>query len=151
MAASSPRGNYPSNWREHHTERFFALGTEYGADGFINGSVEMDLTVMLPALIATYFPPAPPSLNGELQVWTNAPLAEWNGPMDDGELLRRALRSTGASAAFDPDKATFSDLWEANVLKLSRAYPDSKRPYDASAADAAIAQHLSDAASCGRY
>ena len=103
--------------------------------------------MMLPALIATYFPPAPPSLNGELQVWTNAPLAEWNGPMDDGELLRRALRSTGASAAFDPDKATFSDLWEANVLKLSRAYPDSKRPYDASAADAAIAQHLSDAAS----
>ena len=112
------------------------------AEGFINGSVEMDLTVMLPALIATYFPPAPPSANGETREWTNGPCEEWNGPGDDGELLRRAMRTIGAAAAFDPDKATFSDLWGVNEAKLSRAYPDSKRPYDASAADAALAQHL---------
>ena len=64
------------------------------------------------------------------------------GPADDGELLRRAIRTIGAAAAFDHDKATFSDLWGVNEAKLSRAYPDSKRPYDASAADAALAQHL---------
>jgi primase-polymerase (primpol)-like protein len=126
----------------YHTERFFALGTELIAEGFINGSVEMDLTVMLPALIGTYLPPAPQSFSGAAQEWTDGPCEEWNGPADDGELLRRARRSIGAAAAFDPDKATFSDLWEANEAKLSRAYPDSKRSYDASSADAALAQHL---------
>ena len=122
----------------YHRDRFFALGTEYSADGFINGSVEVDLTVMLPALIATHFAPAPPSPNGKMQAWSDGPCEEWNGPTDDGELLRRAMRPTGAAAAFDPNKATFSDLWGANVAKLSHAYPDPKRPYDASSADAAL-------------
>lgn len=123
----------------YHRDRFFAFGTPYSADGFTNGTVEMDLTVMLPALIASYFPPA---TNGERQLWTEAPCPEWNGPMDDAELLRRALRTTSAAAAFDPSKASFADLWNANAEKLRRAYPDPKRPYDASAADAALAQHL---------
>jgi primase-polymerase (primpol)-like protein len=126
----------------YHTERFFALGTEYGAEGFINGTVEKDLTPILPSLIATYFPPAPSSANGETLAWTDGPCEEWNGPADDRELLRRAIRTIGPAGAFDPDKATFSDLWGVNEAKLSRAYPDSKRSYDASAADAALAQHL---------
>ena len=64
----------------YHTERFFALGTEYGAEGFINGTVEMDLTPILSSLIATYFPPAPPPANGETQEWTDGPCEDWNGP-----------------------------------------------------------------------
>jgi primase-polymerase (primpol)-like protein len=109
---------------------------------FYHGIVEVDLTAILPALIATFFPPAPSSASGETQEWTDGPCEDWNGPADDGELLRRPMRTISAAAAFNPDEATFSDLWEANEAKLSRAYPDPKRPYDASAADAALAQHL---------
>ena len=94
----------------------------------------------LPALIGTFFPP---SSKGELQEWTEVPCAEWSGPVEDGELLRRALQSISASAAFNPKKPSFSDLWEANAAKLNVAYPGGdKRPYDASSADAALAQHL---------
>jgi P4 family phage/plasmid primase-like protien len=123
----------------YHDKRFFALGSPYAA----NGNVETDLTMMLPALIGSYFPPAHTSAAGEQQVWTTEPDPDWSGPPDDGELLRRALQSTSAAAAFDPKKPSFSDLWEARAAKLSIAYPGGvHRDYDASAADAALAQHL---------
>ncbi len=126
----------------YHTERFFALGTEYVAEGFINGSVEMDLTAILPLLIAAYFPPVPPSASGEMQEWTDGPCEEWNGPADDRELLRRALNSRSSASAFDGN-ASFADLWFANEPVLAASYPDpNERSYDASAADAALAQHL---------
>lgn len=120
----------------YHRDRFFALGSPYGD----SGTVATDLTMMLPGLIATFFPP---SASGEPQEWTEVPVAEWSGPIEDGELLRRALGATSASAAFNPKKPSFSDLWEGNAAKLSVAYPGGdKRPYDASSADAALAQHL---------
>jgi putative DNA primase/helicase len=123
----------------YHDKRFFALGSPSAADG----NVETDLTMMLPVLIGTYFPPAHQSATGERQVWTTEPDPDWSGPDDDGELLRRALHSTSAAAAFDPKKPSFSDLWNANAAKLSIAYPGGpNRPYDASSADAALAQHL---------
>jgi putative DNA primase/helicase len=123
----------------YHDKRFFALGSPYAVDG----NVETDQTMMLAALIGTYFPPAHPSAGGEHQVWTTAPDPDWSGPQDDSELLRRALHSTSAAAAFDPKKPSFSDLWEARAARLSAAYPGGpNRPYDASSADAALAQHL---------
>ncbi|MDO9009133.1 MAG: phage/plasmid primase, P4 family, partial [Thiobacillus sp.] len=54
-------------------------------------------------------------------------------------------------AAFE-GKASFADLWTANVEALGRTYPAEGRPYDASSADAALAQCLSfwTGKDCGR-
>lgn len=52
------------------------------------------------------------------------------------------MQSRSSTSAFG-NRASFSDLWTANVEALGRAYPDAAgRPYDCSAADAALAAHL---------
>jgi primase-polymerase (primpol)-like protein len=127
----------------YHRDRFFALGTPYTGDGhpegFINGTVKMDLTVMLPWLVAQYFPPDTARTE---TAWSDGPREDWSGPADDTELLRRALNSLSTAQAFQK-KASFADLWLANEQALTTSYPDPNgRPYDASAADAALAQHL---------
>lgn len=124
----------------YHRDRFFALGKPYEAEGFINGNVAMNLGVMLPYVIATYFPPPAVKVGGDGE-WTSGPCAEWSGPEEDSELIRRATRTTSAAAAFG-NKARFVDLWEANAAVLGTAYPDTVRSYDASRADSALAQHL---------
>ncbi len=104
---------------ELYTEgRFIALGRQDSA----NGNVDTDCTERLNAVIAEYFP---------------------QGGGDD-ELISRAKASRSANSVFD-GKATFSDLWEANEAALGKCYPDTGtqgRAYDASSADAALAQHL---------
>jgi primase-polymerase (primpol)-like protein len=90
------------------------------------------------------FAPAPAAAAdavGDAAEWTSGPVPEWRGPVDDSELIRRALRSQSSAAAFG-GRASFADLWTGNVEALSRAYPDAVRPYDASSADAALAAHL---------
>jgi hypothetical protein len=75
---------------------------------------------------------------------------EW--PADDAELLRRAMNSRSKPSAFG-GKASFADLWLANEQVLAANYPDANgRTYDASAADAALAQHLafSTGSDCAR-
>lgn len=119
----------------YHTGRFAAL-TGIGA----MGDAATDATAVLPALVAAYFPADTPG--SVEQVWTSEPDAEWNGPKDDAELIRRAMQSRSTAAAFG-NKASFSDLWLANSDVLTKAYPDPNgRAYDCSAADAALAQHL---------
>lgn len=118
----------------YHSGRFVALT---GASA--SGDAGADFTHLLPSLVANYFPPdAAQSLE---QGWTECPAAEWRGPTDDDELIRRALRSQSTMAAFG-GRASFSDLWTANLDALTRCYPDPVRAYDASSADAALAQHL---------
>lgn len=76
--------------------------------------------------------------------WADEPRADWRGPTDDADLIRRALRSSSASSVFS-GKASFADLWECNVEALARSYPPDGNgvlPYDASSADRALAQHL---------
>jgi hypothetical protein len=77
--------------------------------------------------------------------WTTVPDAAWNGPTDDDELIRRALRSTSINAAFS-GRAAFKDLWECNVEVLARTYPPDPNnpasPYNGSVVDRALAQHL---------
>lgn len=119
----------------YHTGRFAAL-TGHGA----LGSAATDMSAVLPALVATYFPA---DASGPIaQEWTEGPCAEWNGPADDADLIRRAMQSRSTAAAFG-NKASFADLWLANEQVLTTAYPDPNgRPWDCSAADAALAQHL---------
>lgn len=88
-------------------------------------------------LVDTYFPPA----TTLTAAWTDEPCEGWNGNTDDDELIRRMLRSKSAGAAFSK-RAMFSDLWECNVPVLREAFPDEARDFDASSADAALAQHL---------
>lgn len=117
----------------YHAGRFAAL-TGVGAVG----DAAFDASATLPSLVAAYFPPDPVQFT---QDWTLAPVPEWRGPVDDDELIRRALRSHSTASAFG-GRASFADLWTGNIEALSRAYPDPARPYDCSSADAALCQHL---------
>lgn len=119
---------------ELYTERrFIAIGTQPVGD----------MTQPNPAIAAVaahYFPPR--AAAGDTP--EAGPCAEWHGPTDDAELLRRAMQSRSAAGVFG-GKATFADLWHADAAALARAYPPdsgSSEPYDRSSADAALAQHL---------
>lgn len=129
----------------HHACKNAAYGLElYHADRFValtgthaTGDASTNVTYMTQWLVDTYFQPAL-SVSAS---WTDEPCEGWNGNRDDDELIRRALRSGSAGAAFGK-RAKFSDLWVADVAVLREAFPDENREYDASSADAALAQHL---------
>lgn len=119
---------------EFYTQwRFIAL-TGFSAVG----SAHSDMTAQLPAVLSTYFPPG---VKVDRATWTSAPVAEWNGPTDDDELIEKMLASNSAARAFG-GKSNLQALWECDEDELGRMYPDSGRPYDESLADAALAQHL---------
>jgi hypothetical protein len=128
--------NIPLGLELYTGGRWVALGTPYENPG----SVDSDCSDSLRVLIATYFP-AIRAANSPNQDWEDGPVPEWRGPTDDDALLAKAMASISASAAFGT-KASFADLWTANVDKLHGAYPAEGRDYDASSADAALAQHL---------
>lgn len=121
---------------EFYTEKRFIALTGISA----TGSASTDFSHILPNLVAQFFPPTH-SDDETAANWTTEPCEEWRGPTDDEDLLRRALRSQSAAAAFG-NRASFRDLFECNVEVLARAYPDAERGFDASSADAALAQHL---------
>ena len=119
---------------EFYTENRFAALTSTHA----TGSIEFDATHLLPAFVAKYFPPAPAGVADPVTVENIAV------PADDSALLSLMLASKS-----NPFKqsAAFNDLWRANDEALVKAYPAANdRPdglaYDASSADAALAQHL---------
>jgi len=128
-----------------HSCRNAERGIElYSSDRFVAltgtnamGNAGLDATNMLPAVIDKYFRPVESSGEG----WTDGPCSGWNGPTDDEDLLRRALQSNSARSIFGGN-ASFADLWEANEEVLAASYPDPERSYNASSADAALAQHL---------
>lgn len=93
-------------------------------------------------LITEHLFPYTPGMNaaGGFDLST-APVETWRGPVDDDDLIRRALQSRSAANTFG-NKASFADLWTANHDVLGVAYPDSERAYDASSADAALIAHL---------
>lgn len=113
--------------------RFVALTGTHAA-----GSAAFDCSHTLPALVADYFAPREEQAP---EAWTEAPAPEWNGPTDDEQLLAKALGAGNAASAFGQG-VTFRDLWERNVAALAAKWPDDAREYDASSADAALAQHL---------
>lgn len=116
----------------YHTRRFVALGS--GAVG----NAMSDHTAALDAVVTKYFSKHGDPASTE---WTTAPVTDWRGPEDDAELIRRACASKSAGAAFG-GRASFAQLWNADSAALCNSYPDAARGYDASSADAALAQHL---------
>ncbi len=115
--------------------RFILLGT------YLAGAIAESCPTIA-AVVAEYFPPRTEA--GEAP--DDGPRPEWRGPTDDDELLRRAMQSKSAASVFGGKvRASFADLWTANVEVLSKAYPpdaSSSEPFDRSSADAALAQHL---------
>jgi putative DNA primase/helicase len=143
----------------YHGDRYFALGTPYVAEGFVQGSVETDLTGALLSLQLLFPPNAATTDDGDAQ-WTSVPCTESYGvPADDGELLSLALRSTRpitAESAFgvanQRTSVSFEDLWTGNEKVLSQAWPASGRKdglsYDASGVDNAVASELAYFTGC---
>ncbi len=132
-----------------HRKKHTVLGIEfYTAARFIGitemnatGDVNFDATELLPKLVADYFPAEVKTTDAG---WTTEPHADWDGPSDDAELVKRMLASRSAGAIFGA-KASLNDLWTGNVDALARAYPPHSvgKDYDASSADMALASHLS--------
>lgn len=131
------RGPAGSGLEFYHTARFVALGNQTGT----TGNALTDCTAGVADMVTRYFPKvdADPTSPSE---WTVGPVADWNGPADDEQLLSHALAAKSASGVFGA-KATFAHLWTGDVAALAKAYPDANgRPYDESSADAALVQHL---------
>ena len=134
-----------------HRMRDDARGLEFYTEGrFIaltglqtTGDAGTDHTVALHGFTATYFAPRERLPNGTPAEWTTGPNEHWDGPQDDDQLIERALRSSSAAGVFT-GRASFADLWHADHDALGRTYPDTTgaAPYNASAADAALAGHL---------
>lgn len=119
-------------------ERFIAL-TGTAAIGNVDATVSADLAAWL---VASYFPPRVHGENGAPEDWTDVPVAEWRGPTDNADLLRRAGRAKSAASVFGAS-ASFDDLWTANVDVLGRVFPSDKGDeFDRSSADLALASHL---------
>lgn len=120
---------------ELYTEKRFIALTGTNACG----DPASDHTGALQSFVATYLPAA---AGGDIPEGPG-PVPEWDGPEDDGELLKMALRSRGVRSILN-GKCSFKDLWTANEEALARSFPDShgEREYDTSHADAALAQHL---------
>lgn len=119
---------------EMYTERrFVALTGER-----MVGNAAVDCTEALAPLVDAYFPAKEAT---RCQEWTDEAIEGSTPPETDEELIERALKSGGASAVFG-NKTTFAALWEGDEDELAKAYADENRAYDASSADAALAQHL---------
>ncbi|MBT9486802.1 MAG: hypothetical protein IV093_04755 [Rubrivivax sp.] len=141
--------NIPLHIELYHERRFFCLGRWWEATG--------DMTQPCPqiaAVAAAYFPARERS--GE-PTPGDGPRADWRGPADDDEIVRRALasRSLAKKLGAANDRASFADLWNNNVEVLARAYPananaNSDEPFDRSTADSALASHLAFWVGCDR-
>ena len=127
---------------ENHAE-LYTSGRFCAVSGaHLSGSCDVDLTAAIGRLATTYFPAR---VGGGLAIPEDGPRADWRGPTDDDDLIRRALMSRSAASVFGAGRASFADLWHADEAALGRAYPadaNSHEPYDRSSADAALAQML---------
>ena len=139
-----------------HGTRNSALGLElYSGLRFValtgtgaTGNAETDLTAAINGVATRYFTP---STKASPNDWSDQPRPDWSGPDDDDELIERMFSWPASAAASFGDGVTFRDLWEGNTDALAQRWPTptaDERPYDASSADAALAQHLAFATGC---
>lgn len=133
----------------YRTGRFVAL-TGISAQG----SVDTDVGGALAKFVADKFPQRVDSEVGQLE-WRDGPIAEWNGPTDDAELLKQflaaplrataaeAFKNLGGSSVIETNSASNADLFNANAAVLGVVYPSDKGdPFDMSAAAYALALRL---------
>lgn len=90
-----------------------ARGIAFGLTGEANGSA--DAVFDMAPLCAAYFPPGVDVEAGDY----SAPRADWRGPADDAELIRRALSAKESAAVAFGTKASFGQLWHGQVEQSS--------------------------------
>lgn len=129
--------NTPKGLELYTSKRFVALtGTN------TQGDAGYDATHALAAVVAEYFPR---SATGDWEGWTSEPTADFTGPADDEDLIRRACASGQRSpAVVFEGKPSFADYWNANADKLVTAHPqhDSPTGYGRTEADQTLANLL---------
>lgn len=104
------------------------------------GDASFDATEILKEIIPKYFPVSSnPKISKD--TLTQAPVPEWNGPLDDDKLIERMLNSRSGANDFG-SRASFKELWTNDTTALMKYFPDPDREYNCSRADAALAQHL---------
>ncbi len=118
-------------------KRFIAFGSA------ANGTMQ-DITSILPAFIAKWFPPAP---EGEFEF--DGEVHPDYTPLTDDELFAKARASSpknDAAAVFGgaPTMASFADLFDRNVSVLSKVFPPQMagKEFNYSDADAALVKEL---------
>ncbi|MBL4769512.1 MAG: hypothetical protein JKY94_17700 [Rhodobacteraceae bacterium] len=131
-------------WLEFYTDkRFIALGDQSSAVGY----AATDCTQALAAFI-------PPRTTVASAEWTSEPSAEWDGPSDDEELIRRMLASRPSVNSALGKGSTVQQLWAGDVDALSQTYPpvDGEGDFNHSSADMALSTHLAfwTGRDCGR-
>lgn len=137
---------------DHHAE-FYTSGRFCAMTGTsLVGNCDTDHSAMLPWLVQSYFPQKE---RKTFAVPTEGPRSDWRGETDDEALIERMLsappRAWKRFATAETKKAAFSDLWTANVDVLSRAFQassNSAESYDASKADAALAEAFAYETGC---
>lgn len=126
---------------ELYTKGRFCAMTIAGASGDIN-SVHTDA---LRRFAGTNFPPKL-AKEGEDAEWTDGPHESWSGPDDDDMLIAKMMSTQSIASAYG-SRASFKDLWEANVTVLSKLFilneNNATAEWDESSADLALANHLS--------
>jgi hypothetical protein len=116
----------------YHTKRFMALGY-----GFTTGTPDLDWTETLKTVVPTREAVT-------MLAVTDQADPEWSGPEDDDQLISMMTTARGSAAQMFGEKATVSDLWDADVEALGRHYPSvSGDLFDRSSADGALMAHLS--------
>lgn len=134
-----------------HGSRNATLHTEfYTSKRFValTGASAVGDASFAPANLGAYVQrhfPVPTGGQGGIDAgwWSDAPVPQWRGPTDDDALIGRALKSRSGASVFG-GKASFEDLWDADADRLGAAFPPDRQgdAYNASTADAALAQHL---------
>lgn len=129
--------NQPLGLECYTSERFVAL-TGTGA----TGSAAVACDTAFTSVVNQYFPfDATSQVSSE---WTTTHAANAYPIQDDEKLIEKALKTESIGSMFGA-RASFKDLWIRNEPVLIDVYPHDQNAgeFDASSADAALAQHLS--------
>lgn len=114
-------------------------GIAFGINDQAEGCADTDHSQAVAIIVGHWFPYV------EVAKGTvgDGPRADWRGPTDDAELLRRAVQSASVGSMVG-GKASFADLWHRNLAVLAVAFPPSKDDsvFGESEADGALAMQL---------
>lgn len=148
-AALTEHRNKWAGWCEFYTANRFVAFSPAGC-GALNGNPDIDWTDTLQRVV----PLRPVGADGVAidDDGLIGPRADWCGPDDDDEILRRMLASDGGPAARLGAAPSPAALWNADAHVLGSFYPCERgeRLYDGSSADQALMNLLAYWTGCDR-
>lgn len=135
--------NIKLNIELYHEKRFVVINPGNG-----RGDPNLKFDALMPAFIAKYFPPNRSQVEGTAD-WTAEPIAGWAGHKDDAALIDAACAKESYASVFGGG-VSFKQLWEKDVTALAHRWPSENNPegFDASSADASLAQQLAYLTGC---